>query len=254
MGFSPDWLALREPVDHASRDASRLAQAVACAGPGTTVVDLGSGTGSTARAFGETGCTWRFVDGDQALLDIAQQRHPGAEQLVFDLRHIDELPLDGVRLVTASALLDLMPREWVTALARRLQAAGIPFYGALNYNGVMRWSPEHTADAGVTEAFNAHQLTDKGIGPALGPTSADVTADIFAKHGFDVHLGDSPWQLNGSAAQLHDELLVGIGNAAAEAGFAQAQDWVTDRRATVSDTVGYIGHTDIFAVPHGMGE
>ncbi|PJI84432.1 hypothetical protein BC777_3491 [Yoonia maricola] len=254
MGFSPDWLALREPVDHASRDASLLAQAVACAGSTATVVDLGSGTGSTARAFGDTGCKWRFVDGDAALLDIALARHPGAERVVFDLRDIDQLPLDGVRLVTASALLDLMPLEWVTALAQRLQDAGIPFYAALNYNGQMRWLPRHAADADVTDAFNAHQRTDKGIGPALGPTSADVAAEVFVKHGFDVHRGDSPWRLNGATVQLHDELLSGIGEAAAEAGFAQAQAWVADRRANVAETVGYIGHTDIFAVPHGMGE
>lgn len=141
MGFSPDWLALREPVDHASRDAALLARAAACAGEGALVIDLGSGTGSTARAFNGTVGTkwkWRFVDGDKALLDIAQSLHPGAEQLVFDLRRIDELPLDGAALVTASALLDLMPQAWVTALARRLQHAGVPFYAALNYNGLMQ--------------------------------------------------------------------------------------------------------------------
>ena len=156
--------------------------------------------------------------------------------------------------MTASALLDLMPLEWVTVLAQRLQTAGIPFYGALNYNGVMRWLPRHEADANVTRAFNAHQLTDKGIGPALGPTASEVAAEVFADHDFEVHLGDSPWQLNGSAAQLHDELLKGIGDAASEAGYAQAQVWAADRRATVAQTVGYIGHTDIFAVPRDMGE
>ncbi|MEJ8562550.1 class I SAM-dependent methyltransferase [Yoonia sp. GPGPB17] len=254
MGFSPDWLALREPLDHASRDADLLARAVACAGPGTVVVDLGSGTGSTARAFGDTGCRWRFIDGDAALLDIAQARHPGAEQVVFDLRDIEELPLEGVGMVTASALLDLMPLEWVKALAGRLQDAGIPLYAALNYNGVMRWLPRHEADSDVTKAFNAHQRTDKGIGPALGPTASEVAAEVFADQGFEVHFGDSPWQLNGSAAQLHDELLNGIGMAAAEAGYAQAQAWTADRCATVAETVGYIGHTDIFAVPRDMGE
>ena len=83
MGFSPDWLALREPVDHASRDAGLLAQAAACAGQGAIVVDLGSGTGSTARAFTGVTWQWRFVDGDATLLDIAQARHPGTEQMVL---------------------------------------------------------------------------------------------------------------------------------------------------------------------------
>lgn len=254
MGFSPDWLALREPVDHASRDARLLAQAVAIAGPGVVVADLGSGTGSTARAFGDAGCIWRFVDGDQALLDIAQARHPGSQQVMFDLRDIDQLPLDGVGLVTASALLDLMPLWWISALVGRLQTAGIPFYGALNYNGQMRWSPPHDADQAVTDAFNVHQRTDKGIGLSLGPTASDAAAEIFAQYGFDVHVGDSPWQLNGTTAPLHDELLAGIGDAAAEAGFGSARAWAADRRAGVAQTAGYIGHTDIFAVPGGIGE
>ena len=254
MGFSPDWLALREPVDHASRDAGLLAQAAACAGQGAIVVDLGSGTGSTARAFTGVTWQWRFVDGDATLLDIAQARHPGTEQMVFDLRNIDQLPLDGVGLVTASALLDLMPLTWVTALAKRLQDAKIAFYGALNYNGIMRWSPEHESDAGITDAFNAHQRTDKGIGPALGPTASTVAAEVFAQHEFDVHLGDSPWELGAPEAKLHGELLAGIGNAASEMGFAQAHDWVTDRRMTVAQTAGYIGHTDILALPQKASE
>ena len=83
MGFSANWLALREPVDHVSRDAGLLARAVTYAGPGNVVVDLGSGAGSTARAFGDADCTWRFVDSDAKLLEIAQARHPGAEQMVL---------------------------------------------------------------------------------------------------------------------------------------------------------------------------
>ncbi|MGB3408436.1 MAG: class I SAM-dependent methyltransferase, partial [Jannaschia sp.] len=225
-------------------------------GPGAVVVDLGSGTGSTARAATDAVCAtwrWRFVDGDPALLDIAQARHPEAEKSVFDLRDIDRLPLEGVRLVTASALLDLMPLEWVTALARRLQAAELPFYGALNYNGRMHWSPPHDADADVTRAFNAHQRTDKGIGPALGPTSGEAAAQVFTEHGFDVSLGDSPWELGAAEARLHRELLAGIGDAAEMVGFAHARDWVADRQATVSQTAGYIGHTDILAVPQKVG-
>lgn len=257
MGFSPDWLALREPVDHASRDADLLARAGACAGEGSVVVDLGSGTGSTARAFADAVCAtwkWRFVDDDSSLLDIALARHPDAERVVFDLRDIDRLPLEGAGLVTASALLDLMPLEWVAALARRLQGAGIPFYAALNFNGVMRWSPCHDADAGVTRAFNAHQRTDKGIGPALGPAASEAAAQVFGEHGFDVYSGDSPWKLGAAEARLHDELLAGIGEAAAEQGCAQARGWAASRRAAVAQTTGYIGHTDILALPQKSGD
>lgn len=247
---------MREPVDHASRDPGLLARAVACAGQDAVVVDLGSGTGSTARAFAPAvgdGWQWRFVDGEPELLEIAQARHPGSEQVILDLRDIDQLPLEGVALVTASALLDLMPLDWVTGLAGKLQTAGIPFYAALSYNGIMRWSPPHAADDDVTDAFNRHQRSDKGIGAALGPTAAESTAQVFEQHGFDVFRGDSPWTLGASEGALHQELLVGIGNAAAEAGSAQARDWVADRLADVPQSAGYIGHTDILALPRKVG-
>ena len=45
MGFSADWLALREPADHAARDGDLLAAAAQVAG--AVIVDLGCGTGST---------------------------------------------------------------------------------------------------------------------------------------------------------------------------------------------------------------
>lgn len=220
------------------------------------VVDLGSGTGSTARAFENAvdgGWQWRFVDGDPELLEVARARHPGSEQVIMDLRDIDQVPLEGVGLVTASALLDLMPLAWVTALAKRLQGARIPFYAALSYNGIMRWSPPHGADGDVTDAFNRHQRSDKGIGAALGPTAGETTAQVFTQHGFEVFQGDSQWKLGASDGALHHELLVGIGNAAEEAGFTQARDWVTDRVAAVPLTTGYIGHTDILALPPRVG-
>ncbi len=252
VGFSPEWLALREPADHASRDPGLLEHALACARRGAVTLDLGSGTGSTARAFGDSDLRWRFLDGELELLDLAKARHPGSQQVVMDLRDIDTLPLEDVGLVTASALLDLMPLEWVTALAGRLKDAGVPFYAALSYNGVMHWSPPHAADESVRQAFNAHQRGDKGIGAALGPTAGAATAQVFTANGFDVHLGDSPWELTAAQADLHHALLVGIGTAAAEAGCEQAPDWVADRLAAVAQTAGYIGHTDILALPQGV--
>lgn len=252
MSFSPDWLALREPVDHAARDADLLAQAVAAAGSDAVVMDLGCGTGSTARAFAGhaiAGWTWRFVDEDKGLLEIVKARHPLSEQLAHNLKDIAALPLEGVGLVTASALLDLMPRDWVIALAKRLSAARVPFYGALNYNGAMHWSPAHDDDDRVTQAFNAHQCTDKGLGPALGPTSGEVTAQIFADHGFTVTQGDSPWRLDAAHADLQMPLLAGIADAAQDMGMTSAADWMQDRIALIAKGTGYVGHTDILAMP-----
>ena len=256
MTFAPDWLALREPVDHASRDAGLLARAVAAVGPNAVVVDLGCGTGSSLRAFGNhpvADWQWRVVDEDEALLDIVAKRHPQSMQVRCNLKDIAALPVKDADLVTASALLDLMPRYWVEALAKRLSAERIPFYSALNYNGVMRWSPAHGDDDAIQVAFNAHQGTDKGLGPALGPEAGSATAQIFADHGYTVFTADSPWRLGPPEAELQRQLLTGIGAAAQEAGQGAAGAWAQSRATSAAQGTTYIGHTDVLALPRDGG-
>lgn len=252
MSFSADWLALRAPADLKARDHDMLVRAADCAPPGTTVLDLGSGTGATAQAFGAAGfgtIRWRFFDNDPVLLAIAGQNTPVAECITGDLAQVNALPLDGVVLVTASALLDLMPRAWVEALAARLQAAGLPFYAALNYDGTMNWTPAGANDADVTACFNRHQVGDKGLGAALGPSSGAQAAEIFRVAGFEVTLAESPWEIGPDQAPLHRALLEGIGEAAGEAGCEVAARWTTERCAWIRQAYATIGHTDLLALP-----
>lgn len=256
MGFSAEWLTLREPADQAARDPDLLSRAAQCATAGKIILDLGSGTGSTARAFaaqGFGGLQWRFLDNDPALLGVAGTVHPDAELVTGDLGDVGALPLTNVSLVTASALLDLMPRSWVEALAKRLGSAGIPFYAALSYDGAMQWTPAHAQDAAVTACFNAHQRGDKGIGCALGPDAGASAADIFQQHSFAVTLRSSPWSLGPDQAALHVQLLDGIGAAAAEAGHQPAPNWTSARRKTAAQSQSVIGHTDLLAIPLAYG-
>ncbi len=262
MSFAPDWLALREPADHAARDAALLRQAaqvaVAAAGaagaPAPVIVDLGAGTGSTARAMAPhlpAGTRWRFVDNDPALLGLAVARTgPDAVAHRGDLADLAALPLEGAHLVTASALFDLMSRDWLAALADRLAQAGIGVYAALSYDGRMIWDPALPADAAITTAFNRHQQTDKGLGPALGPEAGTVAADLLAEAGFIVATAPSPWVLEAEGgAALQAELCAGIAEAAAEAGAADAADWGAARRTAAAGTRCEIGHMDLLALP-----
>ena len=255
MGFSADWLALREPADHAARDRGLLQAAIHAAGSQPAIVDLGCGTGSTIRAFQDhlTGpARWELVDNDADLLTHAAKAAAGHVRThQIDLRDLEALPLEGASLVTASALLDLCSRQWVETLAARLAAQGLPFYAALNYDGVMEWTPADPADAPVTQAFNRHQRQDKGLGPALGPDAADVIAEVFAAAGYRVLHADSPWRLGPEHAALHRELLQGIAQAAEEAGATEARDWGASRAAAVDRTQCVIGHRDILALPEG---
>lgn len=81
-GFSSDWLALREPVDHRSRNQSLqltvlnyLAQ-IKTVNPGSVrFIDLGSGTGSNLRALAphlHSDQHWTLVDYDVELLRTAR--------------------------------------------------------------------------------------------------------------------------------------------------------------------------------------
>lgn len=250
MGFSADWLALREPADHAARDVGLLRQAAQAAGSDPVVLDLGCGSGSTVRALAPhlpKGARWRLVDNDAALLEIAAAGlGDQAQTQCCDLSELDKLPLEGVTLVTASALLDLVPVSWVYALAVRLN---VPFYAALSYDGQMQWTPDDPQDAAITDAFNRHQIGDKGLGPALGPRSVDTSVAVFAQTGFDVVQADSAWMLGPDQAPLQAMLVEGIAQAAAEAGVPDAADWGARRLAAADRTRCRIGHGDFLARP-----
>ncbi|KQP59701.1 hypothetical protein [Methylobacterium sp. Leaf108] len=76
-GFSSEWLALREPADHAARDAGLVAD-LGRALPADReigIVDLGCGTGSNLRGLSPRlgpRQSWRLVDHDPALLAAAR--------------------------------------------------------------------------------------------------------------------------------------------------------------------------------------
>lgn len=255
MSFAISWLDLRAPADAAARDGALLACAAAhlqaVAAP--VVVDLGSGTGATVRAFGDQApedTRWRLVDHDADLLRDARRRGgAGIETVCADLRDPGALPLADARLVTASALFDLMPGDWIAALVADLARARIGLYGALSYDGMMRWDPAMPQDETIVRAFNAHQLRDKGLGPALGPGAADALAQTMRRRGFEVQVAQSPWRLGRAETALQAELVAGIGAAAAEMGADGAEAWVQARQAASGSATCVVGHVDVLALP-----
>lgn len=249
MGFSADWLALREPADLAARDSALLHRAATAAGPAPLIVDLGCGTGATWRAMAPLlpkATRWRFIDNDANLLAQAGAAAGACAELVkADLTNISSLPLDGATLVTASALLDLVSEDWVISLAARLHT---PFYAALNFDGQMSWTPQDPRDAAITAAFNRDQKSDKGFGLALGPASARRACDHLRTAGFKLHVADSPWQLGPEMAALHGQLIDGIARAAGQAGALDAPAWARTRQDATHKTRCSVGHQDILAL------
>jgi hypothetical protein len=251
MSFEAAWLDLREPADRAARDPRLLAAAARwlAEGPAPVALDLGAGAGAMPRAlapFAPSGLRWRLVDNDPALLALAAARTPGAETVRMDLAALDALPIDGVRLVTASALLDLVSAPWIEALADRVAAAGAGVLATLSYDGRLAWEPTSAEDADAASAFNRHQRRDKGFGPALGPDAAPALAAALRRRGYAVRLAPSPWRLGAGEAELIAALAAGVAQAAAEEGCAAAPAWGQARRAARGCIVG---HADLFAVP-----
>lgn len=258
-GFSAAWLALREPADVAAR-AVEVTNTVlgALVGRGSiTAVDLGSGTGSNVRYLAPRlpTCQWRLVDNDADLLAVAQTTLPGAasstiETRVGDLRSLDANALDGCALVTASALLDLVSESWLALLVSLARGARCHVLMALNYDGRIVCTPPDKDDDLVRDLVNRHQRTDKGFGPALGPSAGDRAEALLQAAGYDVCRAPSDWILDARHAELQRQLIEGWAQAAIELAPDSAacmQSWRTRRLAHVSagDSHLVVGHDDV---------
>lgn len=280
-GFSPEWLGLREPADHAARDPGLVADLAAALSDRAeiTIIDLGCGTGSNLRGLAPglgARQSWRLVDNDPALLAAAR---------VALLDWADEVEIEGEALalakggcrirvtfaahdlsaglgpvldpgaapdlVTAAALVDLVSRAWLDGLVLSVAAAGSVFYTTLSYDGCETWDPPHPADAAVHAAFLAHQGGDKGFGAAMGPGATAALTEAFEeRQGYRVTTAQSPWRLGGRHRELIRQLKDGKASAAAETGLvgaAEIERWATARSR--AGTTATIGHADLLAVP-----
>jgi SAM-dependent methyltransferase len=265
-GFTAEWLALREPHDARARNRAVLdAMAAATAAAGAiSVVDLACGTGATLRAIASrlpARQDWRLVDNDLSLLaraaSGASTRGVTVTRIPVDLTRDLEAALDGaIDLVTTSALLDLVSAEWLDRLVVEVAARRLPLYAALNYDGRVGFDPSDPLDAQVIAAVNRHQETDKGFGPALGPSAAEAAIARFEAARYAVVHGRSDWRLGPRDHDIQRDMLAGWAGAAREIGAISSPDaaaWLTRRRDLVAAgrSVITVGHVDFFARPIG---
>jgi SAM-dependent methyltransferase len=274
-GFSPEWLALREPVDHRSRDAGlagRLSKYVADR-ESIRVVDLGCGTGSNLRGTFRLlpdEQHWTLVDYDAGLLAAARKAisswadtSEGAGDILtigkdgktlrVDFRQADlNADLDDALgpnpdIVTASAFFDLCSARFIDRFAMAVAQRRAAFFTVLTYNGEQTWSPTHPADIQMLAAFCAHQAADKGFGPSAGPHAASALHAAFKVAGYAVQEGDSPWRLGETDQQLIADLAGGFASAVAETGRMDTS--VLASWSALLRTGAVVGHTDTLAMP-----
>ncbi len=268
-GFSADWLSVREPEDKAARNVTVL-NTVCQAFSGRDrirILDIGAGTGSTMRSLTHEIAApqdWILADYDRSLLEKA---HKFAQTSISQPPHtVRTVPVDlnrsfdildrNVDLVSTSAFLDLVSEQWLAAFIKALADRELPFYAALSYDGTSRIDPVHTLDQAVLDAFNQHQGTDKGFGPALGPRAAERAAALLETAGYRLVTGASDWDSQSgdrkTSADFQRQLLSGWAEAAAETGLVHEDalsQWLADRMSVIEQEKCRIvvGHSDIFA-------
>jgi hypothetical protein len=264
-GFSADWLSLREPIDLRARNTV-VRDAVASYMKDRaqlTIIDLGSGTGSTLRALAphlESGQRWRLVDNDANLLARATALLGPAgasfETTPFDFsRTIEPLLEAPTDLLTASALFDLVSEQWLIDVTHSIATRRLPVYIALSYDGRVTLDPADPLDASVVGSFNDHQLTDKGFGPSLGPGAASRTIALLKAAGFVVVTGQSDWVATAQDGEFLVLLLQGWADAARDMKRLSGADidaWLGRRVSAIEagQLTVTVGHIDFFAYPH----
>lgn len=257
-GFDKHWLDLREVADHAARDRDlrkRVIDHVVAAREDALVLDLGAGTGSTLRALLPEALHWRWrlADNDPLLMAEALNRHGQSVRIECVEANLDDVSADlfsGARLVTASALFDLVSEKFLTQLLTQLPRSDIGLYAALNYDGTCDWDDPHPMDRKVVAAFNDHQRQDKGFGSALGPAAAPVLRTLLEDRDFRVEMAPSPWRLGPAQAELQQHFVFGMAAAAAETRLleeGELDDWRSARLERVDHSGCTVGHWDVFA-------
>lgn len=265
-GFAADWLSLREPYDHAARAPRLLASLAEWAVPRgrLTVVDLGSGTGSNLRGTSPhlpVPQSWTLVEHDPLLIaagtpELAVLTAPVTARYVrVDLaRDLEAAIPPGTDLVTTAAFADLVSAAWLDRLVAVVRARGAALCVVLTYDGGWRWRPGDIFDAEIKRLFDAHQGTDKGFGPALGPTAAAALRERLAPLGGRLLVEPSDWQLGYDDRPIQEALVAGYAGAALELAPAEAAEihgWAAQRRKHIAAgrSVHRVGHHDVLWLP-----
>ena len=225
------------------------------------IIDLGAGNGANQRWLAPRlpfQQRWIHLDHDPAISRSLPQ--PGDTMIIdSSVESLGRLLADGSidhRLVTCSALLDVLTMAQLDAVCEAVIENQVPALFSLSVTGTQSVSPVDPHDQHLLDAFNDHQ---RRSGRA-GPEAITLAGDALRAGGFTVRTQETPWQLSASGdlafvAQLLQERLDAA--VAQDPGLAMmAKAWFELRRAQLELGVLRIevGHRDILALPGGTSE
>jgi len=265
---TPEWLVLREPADAAARAAElaeRLARHLPAAGP-VVIHDLGGGSGAMGRWLAPRlrgPQHWVVHDRDPDVLEVALADLPGpaadGSAVTVEARRSDIAApapgdLAGASLITASALLDMLSADELTAVLGACTEIGCPILLALTVVGRVVLTPADRLDPRMAAAFNAHQRRTTTAGRLLGPDAVPAAVEMLRPSGAEVLVRPSPWRLDAAHAALTAEWFAGWVGAAFEQEPAladEAGDYLDRRMAEASagDLSVTVDHADVLILP-----
>ncbi|MGB3828898.1 MAG: hypothetical protein WA962_08985 [Ornithinimicrobium sp.] len=259
----------------AQRTRGRSRSSAAQSGPSISVVDVGAGTGANQRwlgprlddALGQVSSQdWHLLDHDAALLRAVEDltpswlhsstRHTGSVATVGELVRTTGSP----RLVTCSALLDLLTPSQIEDLVASTVAHADAALWSLSVTGEVAFAPAYPEDALLVDRFNADQQraesTPTGTHTLAGPVGWQHAVGAFERRGWRVQTAATPWVLGAGDEPLTRRLLTERAGAARLVSEDPDDERVIgrwlDRRLQDAERGRLeirIDHTDVLALP-----
>jgi len=278
--FSKNWLELREPLDRKFR-SNELIKTLNLVLPNRPihVIDLGTGTGSNLRYLCKElkgNQIWQLIDNDGNLLKTIPAytnewaiknkllvKKLGNELLIKgqniechayiqqkNLSDLTDIMIPEKALVSCSALLDLVSKNWLITLAKKCMYIKATILFTLNYDGHIKFRPREDDDELVRSLINKHQLKNKGFGNAMGPKAGHMAIQVFSEIGYNIRSQCSNWKIKSNNNELQAMLLDMWLDAATEVSPEQKnrlRNWRKKRQHHIisRDSELEIGHTDI---------
>ncbi len=234
-------------------------------------VDVGAGTGANQEWLGPQvqqrmgqrwAQDWHLLDHDASLL--AQARPSSHAWLAGTTRHVGGVEevgpvlggLQRPRVVTCSALLDLLTTEQIDALVRACVASSEGALWSLSVTGEVRLEPGDATDQRVADLFNRHQRGGDQSDSTLGPDAWRYAERAFEAAGWTVELATTAWHLGPADEALTRRLLTERAAAARSATDEQAtrqhvDAWLAGRLSDID--AGRlrmsVDHADVLALP-----
>jgi hypothetical protein len=225
------------------------------------IIDLGAGTGANQRWLAPRlpfRQRWIHLDHDPA---ISRSLPLPDNTLIIDdsVEALDRLlgsSESDRRLVTCSALLDVLTTAQLYAVCRAVIDNQVPALFSLTVTGMLSLAPAHKDDQRLLDAFNDHQRR----GGRAGPDATSLASDALRKGDFTLRCQETPWQLTASSGQafvewvLQERLDAAVAQDSALA--PVAAPWLELRRAQLALGILQVdlGHCDILALPGGRRE